>query len=190
MVRRRFRTIRPAAFDHGEPIARASSGPIAGILLVVSAIVMLGLPPKTHALYINLPPPLNFEAWPEWLTPPPVDRISVNVEGQIRWNGTPVDRQQLVDLVEATRAETRQPGLIFEPADDAAYGEALQVLGLLHSMGATSSKFCLAGLVRNRQYELPAPIRPPVAANPDRNTTMTVDDECVDAILWHGLPID
>lgn len=187
-MRRRFSAFRPAAFDHGEPISRIVLGPVAGVLLVVSAIVMLGLPPKTHALYIDLPPPLNFEAWPEWLTPPPVDRLSLTGDGQIHWNGTPVDRQQLVTLIEATREETPQPGLIFEPADDAAYGEALQVLGLLHAMGATHSQFCLAGLTRNRQFELPVEAGPPVVPNPDRNLTLTLDDECVDAILWSGMP--
>ena len=150
------RRAKAARFDHGGPIRYISLAPVAGVMLVLAAMVSLSYPAPTHAINFELPPLFNSGDYTTIETDIRVDRISIDREGQTFWNNTPVNHAQLRELLEATWKEPVAPNLIFEPDDDAAYGAALPVLGVIKQSGVW--KFCFGGLHRHRRFELLASI--------------------------------
>ena len=152
-MRSRFgRTRKIARFEHGEPIRRLSIAPLAGLVLIAATMIALSYPMQTHAL--------TFEVYPtDW--PHPNDSLEyhnlleLHANGQLRWNGEAVTKGMLAERLNRALSEPVEPALIFQPDDYASYLAVAEVLLIVKQSGI--SALCIAGLERNRHFELPEP---------------------------------
>jgi biopolymer transport protein ExbD len=123
-------------------------GPMAGVLLVVSPCLMLGLPPRTHTLVIDLPPSYYPQVYWEEELPHVIHAITLDAEGQLRWNGEPVTPSDLLHHLNDTWEEPETPSITFELAADTNYANVVATLNLIQGSGIGSNHFCLKGIAQ------------------------------------------
>lgn len=142
---RRTRRLR-TAFDHGEPIHRINTLPL---LLFCTLVAMLALlwasRTPTHALLIDLPIP------PE-ISPGTVHVVGTTALGRPTLDGMELTREQLRDRLQAIASAPAPAGIVFEPADNARYEDALRTLALVKETGLADARFCFGGTDRNRRF--------------------------------------
>jgi biopolymer transport protein ExbD len=80
----------------GEVMIDINTTPLIDVMLVLLTLLIITLPIQTHAVKLDMPvnPP------PPPLIPPPVVELSVDFDGTITWNNTPVTRDQLDSYLE------------------------------------------------------------------------------------------
>ena len=138
---RRTRRLRNA-FDHGEPIHRINTLPL---LLFCTLVAMLALlwasRTPTHALLIDLPIPIPI---PPEISPGTVHVVGTTALGRPTLDGMELTREQLRDRLQAiASAPAPAPaGIVFEPADNARYEDALRTLALVKETGLADARFC------------------------------------------------
>ena len=150
---RRTRRLRNA-FDHGEPIHRINTLPL---LLFCTLVAMLALlwasRTPTHALLIDLP--ISIPIPPE-ISPGTVHVVGTTALGRPTLDGMELTREQLRDRLQAiASAPAPAPapaGIVFEPADNARYEDALRTLALVKETGLADARFCFGGTDRNRRF--------------------------------------
>lgn len=129
-----------------------SLAPVAGVMLVVGAMVSLTLPAKTHALTFEF---YGLDYFPEnGHGFEFVNRIILDQKGNLYWNTSPVTQAELVELLQGSQTLPVTPALIYAPHALAPYGDAVRVLAIIKETGTRS--FCVEGLERNRRFELSA----------------------------------
>lgn len=118
------------------------------------ALAMPTYPTPTHALLLDLPPTYSQSGmhWEEGV-PATVYSITLDADGQLRWNGEAVTQSELDNLARQTLTEAQAPGVTFEPAANARYAEVLTTLNILAQAGLTQGHFCLKGLGQYHAYE-------------------------------------
>ena len=86
--------------NEGQSYSDINMTPLIDVMLVLLIIFIITIPSQTHAVKIDnpLPPPPNFVPPP----PPEVIDLSIDFDGTLLWNKSPVDR--------ATLAGLHQPG--------------------------------------------------------------------------------
>jgi biopolymer transport protein ExbD len=74
----------------GQSFTDINMTPLIDVMLVLLIIFIISLPPVTHAVKIDnpLPPPPNFVPPP----PPEIVNLTIDFDGTLAWNGSPVDR--------------------------------------------------------------------------------------------------
>ena len=144
--RRRERVER---FHHGGPIRYVSLSPVAGVVLVVAMMVSLSLPAKIHVLAFDL---FGDEFHGDYVEPPTLITLSADAQDRIFWDGQPIGQRELAELLRSTMAQPVEPFLVFSPHDSASYGAIANLLNTLKTSGLR--QFCVAGLYRNRRFEL------------------------------------
>jgi biopolymer transport protein ExbD len=134
--------------DDGQPMMEMNTTPLIDVMLVLLIMLMITIPPVSHAVQIdlpiqdpNLPPP------PEVL--PVVNKILILPTNEIQWNGTPVSLQQVEQYLAQTKAMNPEPELQFQPAPTAIYDTVDRTLAVVKRSGIT--KF---GFVGNEQYSV------------------------------------
>ena len=106
--------------ESGEPMMEINTTPLIDVMLVMIIMLIITIPPQTHAVKLDLPQnqPNN--------TPPPIDpvknKIVVTQAGEVLWNGSPVNLDQLRVFLEAS--QQMQSGSRTAPA--AGTGRALR----------------------------------------------------------------
>lgn len=99
--------------------------PLIDVMLVLLVMLIITLPVQTHAVKLDLPqgkPPEN-------PVQPEVIDISIDFDGSIAWNGTPVpDRQTLENYFDNEQAKIPQPELHIRPDKLARYSFVAEVL--------------------------------------------------------------
>ena len=130
--------------DDGEPMMEMNVTPLIDVMLVLLIMMILSVPPATHAVNIDLPVPSE--------TPPtdidPIkNKIVISPDNQILWNGGAINEGQLVTNLEATKGLNPEPELQYQPDAQASYDLSVKVLNIIKSSGVT--KF---GFVGNEQY--------------------------------------
>ena len=143
---------RRTRFDHGRPISRPDTLPILLFATCLAATVMALGGQHQHALLVDMPSPLPPEWQPTIESPPPV-RLSVSAGGTILWNGDETDRQSLRRRLSDLSKEPVARPLQFDPAPDAPYGTALQILGIVGEAGLIDSCLRLMGADKYRNYD-------------------------------------
>ena len=132
------------ARDESAPMGEMNTTPLIDVMLCLLIMMMLSIPPQTHAVKIDLP------------TPPPPDQIHIDPvknkvfiapSGAVLWNGAPVTMTQLASFLEQTKAVQPSPELQLEPDPQARYVVVDQVL-------ATIKRSAVGGLgfVGNERY--------------------------------------
>ena len=92
----------------GTPMMDINTTPLIDVMLVLLIMLIVTIPPQTHAVKLDLP--VNQPN----VTPPPVNPVknvvSVNAQDQVLWNGTPVTMQQLRTVSRHDAADEPDPG--------------------------------------------------------------------------------
>ncbi len=112
----------------GEPMMDINTTPLIDVMLVLLIMFIITIPIQTHAVKLDLP--VNNLNNP----PPPVlpqkNIVSINAQGQILWNGTPVSKEQLRQYLDVTQQMNPIPELHLQPESTARYELVDEVLAI------------------------------------------------------------
>ena len=134
--------------DDGQPMMEMNTTPLIDVMLVLLIMLMITIPPVSHAVNIDLP--VND---PNNQDPPPIDpvinKIIILPDSSIQWNGTPVTLQQMEQYLVQTTSMNPEPELQFQPAPTAPYDVVDKAL-----VGVKRSGISKFGFVGNEQYRV------------------------------------
>jgi biopolymer transport protein ExbD len=122
--------------------------PLIDVMLVLLIMLMITVPPVTHAVDIDLPVATN-DPPPEVLLDPVVNKIVIMDTSEIQWNGTPVTLDQVTGFLAQTRSMNPEPELQFQPAPNAPYEVVDMTLAVVKR-----SKISKFGFVGNENYQV------------------------------------
>ena len=131
--------------SEGEPMMEINTTPLIDVMLVLIIMLIITIPPQTHAVKLDLPQNNPNDA------PPPIDpiknKIVITQPGQILWNGGAVDQVQLRQYLDATQQIDPVPELHLQPEPLARYELVDQVLAVTKKANVTKM-----GFVGNEAY--------------------------------------
>ena len=129
----------------GEPMMEINTTPLIDVMLVMIIMLIITIPPQTHAVKLDLP-----QNQPNQ-TPPPIDpiknKIVITAAGDVLWNGTAVDLEQLRVFLEASQQINPVPELHLQPEPNARYETVDEVLAV-----TKRAKVSKMGFVGNDAY--------------------------------------
>ena len=112
----------------GEPMMDINMTPLIDVMLVLLIMFIITIPIQTHAVKLDLPVDQTNNP------PPPIDpiknKVVITAGGQILWNGTPVQQEQLRQYLELSQQIQPIPELHLQPEPDARYELVDQVLAI------------------------------------------------------------
>jgi biopolymer transport protein ExbD len=128
-----------------EPMMEINTTPLIDVMLVLIIMLIITIPPQTHAVKLDLPQ--NQANNP----PPPIDpvknKVVVTAAGVVLWNGTPVNLVQLRQFLDQTQQIDPIPELHLQPEPNARYELVDQVLAV-----TKQAKVSKMGFVGNEAY--------------------------------------
>ncbi len=128
----------------GEPMMEMNTTPLIDVMLVLLIMLIVTIPPQTHAVKLDLPQNTN-------QPPPPVEptknKLVITQAGAVMWNGTPVTLTQLRQYLDVSQQMNPVPELHLQPEPDARYELVDEVLAV--TKRAHVSKM---GFVGNEAY--------------------------------------
>ena len=131
--------------SEGEPMMEINTTPLIDVMLVLIIMLIITIPPQTHAVKLDLPQNNPNDV------PPPIDpiknKVVISQSGQILWNGGPVNLVQLRQYLDATQQIDPVPELHLQPEPLARYEVVDEVLAVTKK--ANVSKM---GFVGNEAY--------------------------------------
>ncbi|MEP7351439.1 MAG: biopolymer transporter ExbD, partial [Sphingorhabdus sp.] len=130
------------------PMMEMNTTPLIDVMLVLLIMLMITIPPVSHAVNIDLPVNDPNQPPPP-LVDPVINKILIMPNNEILWNGTPVSLQQVGQYLAQTKSMNPEPELQFQPAPTATYDTVDKVLAAVKRSGIT--KF---GFVGNEQYRV------------------------------------
>jgi biopolymer transport protein ExbD len=112
----------------GEPMLDINVTPLIDVMLVLLIMLIMTIPPQTHAVKLDLP--VNQPNQP----PPPINPtkniVVVSANGDILWNGSPVSQTQLRQYLDITQQLNPIPELHLQPDATARYELVDEVLAI------------------------------------------------------------
>jgi biopolymer transport protein ExbD len=112
----------------GEPMMDINMTPLIDVMLVLLIMFIITIPIQTHAVKLDLP--VDQPNTP----PPPIEptknKVVITAAGQILWNGTPLNQEQLRQYLEASQQMNPIPELHLQPEPEARYELVDQVLAV------------------------------------------------------------
>jgi biopolymer transport protein ExbD len=128
----------------GQPMMEMNTTPLIDVMLVLLIMLIVTIPPQTHAVKLDLPQNTN-------QPPPPVEptknKLVITRAGEVMWNGTPVSLTQLRQYLDVSQQMNPVPELHLQPEPDARYELVDEVLAV--TKRAHVSKM---GFVGNEAY--------------------------------------
>jgi biopolymer transport protein ExbD len=131
--------------DDGEPMMEINTTPLIDVMLVLLIILIMTVPPQTHAVKVDLP--ANDQNPPPNQVDPVKNKVTIDPTGTVAWNGGPVDLVTLQQYLGQTKAMNPEPELHFQPDPQAKYEKVDQVLAVIKR-----SKITKLGFIGNEQY--------------------------------------
>ncbi|PWG02188.1 ExbD/TolR family protein [Sphingosinicella humi] len=111
-----------------EPMMDINTTPLIDVMLVLLIMFIITIPIQTHAVKLDLPVDTGES------TPPPIDpvknKIVIEPNGTILWNGAPVDPVTLRQYLDITTTMTPTPELHLQPDPQARYQVVDEVLAI------------------------------------------------------------
>jgi biopolymer transport protein ExbD len=111
----------------GEPMVDMNITPLIDVLLVLIIMLIITIPPQTHAVKLDLPQNTK-------TPPPPIEplknTVGITAQDQITWNGTPITQQQLRQYLDVTQQMNPVPELHLQPDATARYEVVDEVLAI------------------------------------------------------------
>jgi biopolymer transport protein ExbD len=112
----------------GEPMMDINMTPLIDVMLVLLIMFIITIPIQTHAVKLDLPVDQRNNP------PPPIDpiknKVVITAGGEILWNGSPVNQQQLRQYLELSQQIQPIPELHLQPEPDARYVLVDEVLAI------------------------------------------------------------
>jgi biopolymer transport protein ExbD len=112
----------------GEPMLDVNVTPLIDVMLVLLIMFIITIPIQTHAVKLDLP--VNQQNQP----PPPIEplknKVTIDAQGTIFWNGSPISKQQLRAYLDATQQMNPVPELHLQPDATARYETVDEVLAI------------------------------------------------------------
>ena len=133
----------------GEPMLDINVTPLIDVMLVLLIMLIITIPPQTHAVKLDLP--VNQPNQP----PPPIqpvkNTVGVTAQGAITWNGSPISKQQLRQYLEVTQQMNPIPELHLQPDSTARYELVDEVLAItkkahVQKMGFVGNEYYAQGI--------------------------------------------
>jgi biopolymer transport protein ExbD len=110
-----------------EPMMEINTTPLIDVMLVLLIMLIVTIPPQTHAVKLDLPQQTN-------TPPPPIqpnkNKIIISADGQVLWNGGAVNLVQLRQYLDVTQQMTPIPELHLQPDATARYELVDEVLAV------------------------------------------------------------
>jgi biopolymer transport protein ExbD len=129
----------------GEPMMDINTTPLIDVMLVLIIMLIITIPPQTHAVKLDLPQDQSNQP------PPPIDpvknKIVITQPGVVLWNGAPVNLTQLRQYLEVTQQMDPIPELHLQPEPEARYVIVDEVLAV-----TKQAKVSKMGFVGNEAY--------------------------------------
>jgi biopolymer transport protein ExbD len=130
--------------SEGQSYSDINMTPLIDVMLVLLIIFIITIPSQTHAVKIDNPLPNNNPPPP---TPPEVIDLSIDFDGTLLWNKTPVDRATLQSYITTEAAKDPQPEVHITVDKFAKYEIVAQTLADLQHRGLKK-----IGFVNNDYY--------------------------------------
>ena len=130
-----------------QPMSEINTTPLIDVMLVLLIMFVITIPMATHSVDIDMP--MDCRGCPH--TDTIKNKIVIDADDTIRWNGEPVDQGQLAALLAKTRALPVEPELQFQPVANASYGVSAHTLNTIKASGVT--KFGFVGNERYRSFD-------------------------------------
>ncbi|WHO39912.1 biopolymer transporter ExbD [Sphingobium sp. AP49] len=127
------------------PMGEMNTTPLIDVLLVLLIMFIITIPIQTHSIGVDLPQAQTDTHSP--LPDPVKNKVTIDAQGVIRWNGAAVDRFRLRQYLAASMRMPVEPALQFEPDAAARYLIVDAVLADIKRSGVTN-----LGLVGNERY--------------------------------------
>jgi biopolymer transport protein ExbD len=112
----------------GEPMLDVNVTPLIDVMLVLLIMFIITIPIQTHAVKLDLP--VNQPNNP----PPPIEplknKVTIDAQGNIFWNGSPISKPQLRAYLDATQQMNPVPELHLQPDATARYETVDEVLAI------------------------------------------------------------
>jgi len=121
----------------GEPMMEMNMTPLIDVMLVLITLLIITLPIQTHAVKLDMPQsttkPSDFK--------PEVVNLSVDFDGTILWNGSPIDRDTLDSYFQDASTKDPQPEIHLNPNKLAKYDVVAKVLADAQRIGVKKIGF-------------------------------------------------
>src|ERR1043166_7298693 len=121
----------------GEVMVEINTTPLIDVMLVLLTLLILTLPPQTHAVKLDMPRTNN----PPPPVPPPSVNLVVDFDGTILWEGHAIDRATLDSYFKQSLDADPQPEIHLNPNPLAKYDVVAKVLGDAQRLGVTKIGF-------------------------------------------------
>jgi biopolymer transport protein ExbD len=129
----------------GDVMVEVNTTPLIDLMLVLIVMLIITLPPQTHAVKIDLP--VTNSAAPD--VPPEVIDIIVDFDSTIYWNGSKVESAQMLkSYLTAAAHKNPKPEMHLKPNKLARYEQVAKVLATAQRLGVTN-----IGIVGNETME-------------------------------------
>ncbi len=130
----------------GEPMMDINTTPLIDVMLVLLIMLIVTIPPQTHAVKLDLP--VNQPNPPQQIILPVKNVVSINAQDQVLWNGAPVTMTQLRQYLDATQQMNPIPELHLQPDATARYEIVDEVLAVtkrahIQKMGFVGNEYYL-----------------------------------------------
>ncbi len=128
-----------------QPMAAMNTTPLIDVMLVLLIMFIITIPVATHSV--------DFNVQGEPSDAPIFDlknKIIIDAQDRIFWNGKPVNIGQLTSLLRDTRLMDIEPELQFEPDSMSSYEASARALNTIDANGVT--KFGFVGNEKYRQF--------------------------------------
>jgi biopolymer transport protein ExbD len=117
--------------------------PLIDVMLVLIIMLIITIPIQTHAVKMNMP--IAPSATPP--KPPEIVRIDIDFDGTIGWNGTVVEKDDLINRLAQVAQMPDQPEVHLRPNKLVTYKVVAMVMANAQRLGVTK-----IGLVGNEQF--------------------------------------
>jgi biopolymer transport protein ExbD len=123
----------------GEPMMEMNMTPLIDVMLVLITLLIITLPIQTHAVKLDMPRP-NPNPAKQQIDIPKV-RLTIDFDGTILWNGSPVTRETLDGYFMDASLQDPQPEIHLEPNKLAKYDIVAKVLADAQRLGVRKIGF-------------------------------------------------
>jgi biopolymer transport protein ExbD len=131
--------------EDGEPMGEMNTTPLIDVMLVLLIMFIITIPIQTHAVKVDLPQ--NSDSNRNENIDPVKNKIVIFPDGQISWNGAPVNEVTLTQYLDQTVQMSPQPELHFQPDAQARYDRVDEVMAIIKRANVTK-----LGFIGNEQY--------------------------------------
>jgi biopolymer transport protein ExbD len=134
-----------AGQDDGQPMMEMNTTPLIDVMLVLLIMLIVTIPPQTHAVKVDLPQ--NQDNPPPKVIEPQKNKITIDPEGKIYWNGSEINDVILRQYLDQSVTISPEPELHFQPDPQARYERVDEVLAVIKRSAVSK-----LGFVGNEQY--------------------------------------